>query len=305
MRRRSFLQYSAAAGLTASVPAGLRTAWAAGRNERGLFVLVQASGGWDPRLVCDPVIDPMQARAYSSVAAVGGLRYAPFDLDVRVTGLDAPRTRALMAPHAFFEAHGGRLVGINGVDTQTLDHERGTQALVEPWTRGLRVTRRADQVANGSNSLADPDTADPELEDLSRLLFDVAWTLDAFESGEAQAVHLELGGFDTHASHDRAQTVQLGKLYRAVDTLLRGAQARGLADHLTVLVSSEFGRSPHYDGPGRFAGKDHWPVTSALLFAPKVSGGRTLGSTTAGLASSSPRLTQATLANELRRSRER
>jgi uncharacterized protein (DUF1501 family) len=46
-----------------------------------------------------------------------------------------------------------------------------------------------------------------------------------------------------------------------------------------VIVTSDFGRGPHYNGENDGAGKDHWPVTSMLAFGPDIAGGRTIGAT--------------------------
>ncbi len=47
-----------------------------------------------------------------------------------------------------------------------------------------------------------------------------------------------------------------------------------LAESTDVLVVSEMGRTPAYNGTG---GRDHWPFTSALLIGTGVRGGRTIG----------------------------
>ena len=125
------------------------------------------------------------------------------------------------------------------------------------------------------------EVAGGELRDLQRFMRQAHVALAAFDANLAVAVHLELGGFDTHGSHDRQQLTQLGKLFRGVDSLMTGADRRGLTDRLTVMVGSEFGRGPYYDGPQRFAGKDHWPVSSAMLMGHGIVGNRVSGATDA------------------------
>jgi uncharacterized protein (DUF1501 family) len=61
-----------------------------------------------------------------------------------------------------------------------------------------------------------------------------------------------------------------------VDALEREA----LLDHTLVAVVSEMGRTPRLNGDN---GKDHWPVTSALLLGAGVRGGRVLGATSGDL----------------------
>ena len=50
----------------------------------------------------------------------------------------------------------------------------------------------------------------------------------------------------------------------------------GLFAKTTVAVISEMGRTPKLNQSN---GKDHWPVTSAMLIGPKVRGGRVYGGT--------------------------
>ncbi len=281
MHRRNFLQLSAFAGAAMAVPAGLRHARAASRGDRGLFILVQATGGWDPRFVCDPSLDPEQNRSYRGIGRVHQIAHAPLVMTPRSTGLSADSAEELMSAADFFEAHGERLLCINGIDMGTGDHDEGTRAL---WTeeRGdAGVTGRLLEMASETDGQS--RFADHELGDLDRFMRHASLGLTAYQSGLADALHLELGGFDAHGSNDRAQTRQLGKLYRGVDALLCEVASRGLEDRVAVLIASELGRAPYYDSPGPFAGKDHWPITSAMLVGPGIEGGRTIGGTTADL----------------------
>jgi uncharacterized protein (DUF1501 family) len=63
-----------------------------------------------------------------------------------------------------------------------------------------------------------------------------------------------------------------------VDTLI----AKGLLERTLVVVLSDLGRSPKRNSRN---GKDHWPVSSALVLGAGVRGGRTLGATDARLQS--------------------
>lgn len=61
-----------------------------------------------------------------------------------------------------------------------------------------------------------------------------------------------------------------------LDHLVSGLDAAGLLEDTVVLVVSEMHRTPRRnDGEG----KDHWPVTSALLLGGGVRGGRVIGAT--------------------------
>jgi hypothetical protein len=81
-------------------------------------------------------------------------------------------------------------------------------------------------------------------------------------AGLTVACDLEVGGFDTHQGHDNSHSTALRRLTNGVLYLWDTAESMGLADRLHVLITSDFGRTPRYnDG----AGKDHWPISSAIL----------------------------------------
>ena len=102
-----------------------------------------------------------------------------------------------------------------------------------------------------------------------------------FTNGLCQSVILDSSqGWDTHAvntdQHDSYEGLfaMLGGMVDAID-------AAGILDDTVVVVLSELGRMPSLNED---LGKDHWPVTSALLVGPRVGTGRSLGGTTSSLA---------------------
>ncbi len=100
----------------------------------------------------------------------------------------------------------------------------------------------------------------------------------AFQSQVASCANLTVGGFDTHGDHDRNQSFSLASLIDGVHYLWSLINSAGLSDRVTVLVGSDFGRTPYYNGGN---GKDHWNVTSMLAFGAGVSGNRVVGGTNA------------------------
>lgn len=108
--------------------------------------------------------------------------------------------------------------------------------------------------------------------------------LSAIERGVAWSLHLEqaFGSWDTHTDNDKVQDVMSEDLYDALTVLgdelaARSGQNGGsMLDETVVAVVSEMGRTPRRNAA---KGKDHWPVTSALVFGAGVSGGRTVGGT--------------------------
>jgi uncharacterized protein (DUF1501 family) len=98
----------------------------------------------------------------------------------------------------------------------------------------------------------------------------------AFSSGIAVSANMHIGGFDTHGDHDQRHANRLTQLLEGVDHLWDQIVSAGLQDRTTVLVASDFGRTPFYnDGNG----KDHWNVTSVMAMGAGVRGNRVVGGT--------------------------
>lgn len=91
----------------------------------------------------------------------------------------------------------------------------------------------------------------------------------AFAAGIAASANINSGGFDTHGDHDRRQYQSLGDLLEGTCYLMEALQAAGVADKTTVVIGSDFGRTPYYNSGN---GKDHWPVTSLIVLHPSGSG---------------------------------
>lgn len=109
--------------------------------------------------------------------------------------------------------------------------------------------------------------------------------LEALGQDLSQAVMLNTRmAWDTHGDNYRQgemHEAMFGELARLVDELkARPGREAGtrLIDDTALVVLSELGRTPRmYNG-----GKDHWPVTSAMVIGAGVTGGVVIGATTAG-----------------------
>jgi uncharacterized protein (DUF1501 family) len=108
-----------------------------------------------------------------------------------------------------------------------------------------------------------------------------------FAAGASRTVLLagsvaELSQWDSHQQNEINQDLnfehtfgQLAELMDALETTVDG-NGQPLSESTRVLVLSEMGRQPTLNTEG---GKDHWPITSALLIGPDVQGGRVIGAT--------------------------
>jgi len=118
-----------------------------------------------------------------------------------------------------------------------------------------------------------------QLNDLEQFQRQTELALSGFSAGLVVSASLTLGGFDSHANHDRDQVRQLFKLWGGLGYLFDRLEALGLGQKTFVVVASDFGRGPRYNGEGPNAGKDHWPITSMLVSGPAIAGNRVIGGT--------------------------
>lgn len=105
---------------------------------------------------------------------------------------------------------------------------------------------------------------------------------DTFRSGLTTSVTASrVGGFDTH-NDNTVQSTRFESLFTFVNDFVTGLSAQtgvvasSLLDETTVIVCSEFGRTPKLNNDG---GKDHHPWTSLLLVGKNVRPGVTVGMT--------------------------
>ena len=108
-------------------------------------------------------------------------------------------------------------------------------------------------------------------------------TLDALARGISQSVMLNTRlAWDTHtANSDQGAFHETA--FACLTQLLDGLAARAgsqtgstLLDETVIVCFSEFSRTPKLNAN---AGKDHWPVTSALVIGAGVKGGNAFGAT--------------------------
>ena len=95
-------------------------------------------------------------------------------------------------------------------------------------------------------------------------------------------VQLIDGGWDMHDNVPRALPRKAKQIDRGLATLIADLDERGLLDETLILVASEFGRTPHCQGPFHrdSYGRDHHPLAAGVLMAGGgVKRGLTYGTT--------------------------
>jgi len=148
---------------------------------------------------------------------------------------------------------------------------RATLPLEQRQLNDLFMARTGDNNLNRLVSLL-PDNVSRGLEGQAEV------AIAAFSAGIAVSANMHMGGFDTHGNHDQNHANRLTDLLAGIDHLWNQIEQAGMQDRVTVLVGSDFGRTPFYnDGNG----KDHWNVTSMMAMGAGVRGNRVIGSTDA------------------------
>jgi len=116
------------------------------------------------------------------------------------------------------------------------------------------------------------------------LLRQIQLVLVSAAAGLTVAADVVQHGFDSHANHDVEQARGLTHLTAGIDFIWAEAarmdalHGTELVSRLRVVVASDFGRTPWYnDG----AGKDHWPIGSAILMRNSGFGQSVVGATSA------------------------
>ena len=114
----------------------------------------------------------------------------------------------------------------------------------------------------------------------SNLPRQVQMTVAAFQSGLASAADLYTGGYDTHTNHDSQHEALFSHLADMIDLFWTQAGEAGIADRITMVIGSDFSRTPHYNADN---GKDHWPIGSVIVMEQNPSwGNRVVGLTDEG-----------------------
>lgn len=362
MNRRDFLKLSSAAGLCVGGSALLGRAWADGEAAPGqpvgaytgpLFVMLQATGGWDPTMLCDP--KPNLNNSFGAASMAGNIPYASIGADV----------------DAMFSTHYDKMTVINGVDVATNNHEAGrrhtasgrlgagypnlaalvagthspespmafltfggyerTQGTVAPVrdgnanrlaelafperinaadetsatyhseaARGIIADARRERASallgaqelpryqHSLDTLMTARTGADQLKLLQEVLPEPSGNADfrkcqlivaAYKAGIGVAANIAKGGFDTHDDHDNRHRPRMNELAAIVNFLWQEAASQGVEDKLVILVASDFGRTPSYNGDG---GKDHWSVSSMIAMGAGIPGNRVVGKTSDG-----------------------
>lgn len=105
-----------------------------------------------------------------------------------------------------------------------------------------------------------------------------AISLATMKAGITASASVYVSDFDTHVKHDENHPRLMNRLLALIDYTLTRAEELQLRDRLTIVITSEFSRTPAYNEGGD-GGKDHWGVNSMMLMGPDIQGNRVYGAT--------------------------
>lgn len=100
--------------------------------------------------------------------------------------------------------------------------------------------------------------------------------LASFKAGVCVSANLSIGQFDSHANNDRDQMKLIPEFLAGIAYVLRRAEELKIREKLVVVIQSEMGRTPTYNGGN---GKDHWSIGSVMMLGPGIKGNRVIGAT--------------------------
>ena len=109
----------------------------------------------------------------------------------------------------------------------------------------------------------------------------------ALEHNLTNYISISYGDFDTHSDHVATQVPLIQRLTQVLDVLVKDMLATAdthpaaspgdtLADNTTILITSEFNRTPQFNGDD---GTDHWKTGSAILMGRGVKANTVFGKT--------------------------
>jgi uncharacterized protein (DUF1501 family) len=107
---------------------------------------------------------------------------------------------------------------------------------------------------------------------------DVTGQIDAaialLAGGTSRAVFIRGGGgFDSHDNYAKEQNDEQNDFFAGLTELVQALAGKpGLLDKTIVVAASEMGRTPKWNSAQK-DGKDHWPVTSAMVVGGPVKPG--------------------------------
>jgi hypothetical protein len=179
----------------------------------------------------------------------------------------------------------------NRLDNNALFHTEATEARIhaaqQARTQAALDRQHLPYIQDSISTLLSARLSQNALKRLSGLLPNLdsfttelgkqgALAIAAWRAGLCVSANLSVGGFDTHGNHDTSHAQSLSRLTDGLNELWGYAESLDAEERVTLVVGSDFGRTPHYNEGN---GKDHWSITSMLLMGAGIPGNTVIGAT--------------------------
>jgi hypothetical protein len=154
-------------------------------------------------------------------------------------------------------------------------------------TRGLGEVRAEDLLGNLERTMElEGRRFEAGLDDNGRSMLDQAlMAVEVMRLGLSRCAMVGIrGGWDTHGGNQNVGS-QMDSFFSMLDQLMAhlattpGTAAPWLIDEVTVVATSELGRTPRFNGA---MGRDHWPYTSMMMLGSGIRGNQVTGKTDDG-----------------------
>lgn len=223
---------------------------------------------------------PMSYIAASQLKFTGNLvPYTPLsspDLLSTIANPNVDGSRTFMQDsilNAVRDAQSSRLDRLQAIEQQIPRQKRTLDEFVNARTNSANLDRLATLIPDGGFTTVDAVGQD------SGVIPTLHAGLLSMKAGLCSAIGIEHDGYDTHAANYR-QLDLLAELLYAVDFCWEEAARQGIDDRLCLVISSEFCRTPEWQGSD---GTNHWPYGQFLAMTkPGGSVWPTIGNTRIG-----------------------
>ncbi len=149
---------------------------------------------------------------------------------------------------------------------ERLQAQMGLEGNTPRWQAKLTELQRAHAGSGDVNTLGSVLPATLDNADLTGHnrggIRELHMFLTLAAAGMTATGSFSTGGFDTHGNHDTNHANALINTTRLLDYLWTKAESMGIAERLIVHVTSDVGRTPHYNAGN---GKDHWSLGSDIV----------------------------------------
>lgn len=216
-----------------------------------------------------PSLAALMAAAWAPKAPLAFMSYGGDDPTMGVVPLTRFRKpvdlEELAAPHLSAKGNEYAPVQVRTLVDDAVTERSTERAAQASWPHRRRAAAKQLHARDSLRTLE--GYTPPATDDLTGLLIEpeaaaIRTMMSCFSEGYCAAGHVTVEGFDSHSDHDLQAPAALARLWAIVDQALSDAATFGVAEKLTIVVTSDFARPRTYSATD---GKDHLPTGAYLV----------------------------------------